>query len=79
MTNRAYIINLLLDGLENEKDFERISIDDGFASYEAMVHYSIACPYYEDDERCHCEKEEAMTREICYGCKEEWLNSEVEQ
>ena len=79
MTNREYIINLLLDGLENEADFERVSIDDGGASYEAMVYYNIACPYYDDDERCHCIREEAMTREICYRCKEEWLNSEVEQ
>lgn len=79
MTNRAYIIYLLLDGLGDEANFKRVSSDDDGASYEAMVYYNIACPYYEDDERCLCEKEEAMTREICYRCKEEWLNSEVEQ
>ena len=79
MTNREYIINLLLDGLENEADFKRVSIDDGGASYEAMVYYNISCPYYEVDERCHCEKEEAMTREMCYACKEEWLNNEVDE
>lgn len=79
MTNREYIINLLLDGLGNEADSKHVSSYDDGASYEAMVYYSIACPYYEDDERCHCEREEAISREICYGCKEEWLNSEVEQ
>lgn len=78
MTNREYIINLLLDGLENEADFERESIDDGCASYEAMVYYNIACPYCVGDERCHCNNY-AIQRETCYGCKEEWLNSEVEQ
>lgn len=78
MTNRQYIINLLLDGLENEADFERVSIDDGFASYEAMVYYSIACPYYVRDEKCHCNSYE-LQRKACYDCKEEWLNSEVEQ
>ncbi len=78
MTNREYIINLLLDGLEEEKDFKRESIDDGFASYEAMVNYNIACPYYAGDERCHCNSQE-IESEVCYECKEEWLNSEVEQ
>ena len=78
MTNREYIINLLLDGLENEADFKRVSIDDGFASYEAMVYYNIECPYYVGDERCHCNSYE-LQREIGYGCKENWLNSEVEQ
>nr|DAU82072.1 MAG TPA: hypothetical protein [Caudoviricetes sp.] len=33
MTNREYIINLLLDGLENEADFKRESIDDGLLQY----------------------------------------------
>lgn len=78
MTNREYIINLLLDGLENEADFKRVSIDDGFASYEAMVHRNIDCPYYDGDERCYCNIQE-IEREVCYECKEEWLNSEVEQ
>lgn len=52
MTNRAYIIYLLLDGLGNEADFKREISDDDGASYEAMVYYNIACPYNEDDERC---------------------------
>lgn len=78
MTNREYIINLLLDGLENEADFERVSIDDGGASYEAMVYDNIACPYCAGDERCHCNGYE-IRRENCHSCKEEWLDSEVEQ
>lgn len=77
MTNREYIINLLLDGLENEADFKRESIDDGFASYESMVYYNIACPYYEGDKRCHC-KNHDIGRDTCYACKEEWLNNEVD-
>ena len=79
MTNREYIINLLLDGLQEEKDFKRESIDDGFASYEAMVYYNIQCPYYAGDKRCHCIKSRVIERKVCYECKEEWLNSEVEQ
>lgn len=78
MTNRAYIICLLLDGLGNEADSKRLSSDDDSASYEAMVYYNIACPYYVGDERCHCNNY-AIQRETCYGCKEEWLNSEVDE
>ena len=77
MTNREYIINLLLDGLQEEKDFKRVSIDDGFTSYEAMVYYNIHCPYYAGDKRCHCIKSRVIERKVCYECKEEWLNSEV--
>lgn len=68
MTNKEYMIALLSD-----EDF----VDDGGASREAMVHYSIACPYYGNDERRHCKKEE-MNREICVACKIEWLESEVD-
>ena len=77
MTNRSYIINLLLDGLENEAAFERESIDDGFASYEAMVYYNIECPYYEGDKRSHCNNHD-IGREVCYACKVEWLNNVVD-
>ena len=44
MTNREYMINLLLDGLESR--LNRVSIDDGGASEEAMIYYNINCPYY---------------------------------
>lgn len=42
MTNREYMINLLLDGLESR--LNRVSIDDGGASEEAMIYYNINCP-----------------------------------
>lgn len=77
MTNREYIINLLLEGLENEADFKHERIDDGGASYEAMVYYNIACPYYEGDKRSHCSNHE-IGRDTCYACKEEWLNNEID-
>ena len=81
MTNKEYIINLLLDELQEEKDFKRVSIDDGFSSYEAMLYYNIQCPYYAGDKRRHCisQKSGVIERKGCYECKEEWLNSEVEQ
>lgn len=46
MTNREYVINLLLNGLEKQgKEFKRVSIDDGGSAYEAMVYYGVNCPY----------------------------------
>lgn len=69
MTNREYMINLL----QNDS-----FIDDGGASYEAMVFYHIACPYFEGDRRCKCRSGD-INRENCYQCKEEWLDSEVEE
>lgn len=52
MTNREYMINLLLDGLESR--LNRVSIDDGGASEEAMIYYNINCPYYAGDKRAYC-------------------------
>ena len=69
MTNREYMIAMLSDAS---------FIDDGYAAYEAMIHYNISCPYYCGDSRCHCKGKE-ITREICYFCKEEWLDSEVDE
>lgn len=69
MTNRQYMIGLLSD-----EDF----IDDGGASYEAMVNYNVNCPYFSGDNRCHCKGKE-ITIELCYECKEEWLDSEVDE
>ena len=69
MTNREYMIALL----QNES-----FVDDGGASYEAMVYYHIACPYFADDERCLCNNDE-IDRKTCYQCKEEWLDSEVDK
>lgn len=80
MTNREYMINLLLDGLEwQDKEFERVSIDDGCASYEAMVYYNIRCPYVYSDKRALCDnKVGKANRETCFRCKEQWLDSEVD-
>ena len=69
MTNREYMIGLLSDWA---------FIDDGGASYEAMVYYNVECPYFSGDNRWHCKGKE-MTRELCYECKEEWLDSEVDE
>lgn len=38
MTNREYMINLLLNGLESR--LNRVSIDDDGASEEAMIYYT---------------------------------------
>ena len=54
MTNREYMINLLLDGLESR--LNRASIDDDGASEEAMIYYNINCPYYAGDKRAYCRK-----------------------
>lgn len=72
MTNRQYMIGLLSNGS---------FIDDNGKSYEAMLSYHINCPYYRDDERCHCkdlETWEFETRSMCCECKQEWLESEVD-
>lgn len=68
MTNREYMIGLLSD---------EYFIDDGGASYEAMVYYNVNCPYFDGDNRCYC-KDKEITRELCYECKEEWLDSEID-
>lgn len=72
MTNRQYIIELL----SNES-----CIDDDGKSYEAMIYHRINCPYYRDDKRCHCkdlDTWEFVARSMCFECKQEWLESEVE-
>lgn len=71
MTNREYMIGLL----QNES-----FIDDGGASYEAMIYYNINCPYFDGDERALCHKEyNDINRETCVNCKEKWLDSEVDE
>ena len=70
-TNREYISKLIADPNY---------IDDGYASYEALVHYHIKCPYHMGDDRAHCYRkdDDFICRDNCYYCKEEWLNSEVD-
>lgn len=77
MTNREYMINLLLDGLESR--LNRVSIDDGGASEEAMIYYNIKCPYYEGDKRAYCRKDLVPSREVCVDCKAHWLEQEVDE
>lgn len=69
MTNREYMINLL----QNDS-----FVDDGGASYEAMVYYDIACPYFDGDKRAYCHNNE-IKREVCFECKKEWLDLEVDE
>lgn len=77
MTNREYMINLLLDGLN--KELERYTADDGGASEECMINYNINCPYFGGDERALCHnKENDICRELCVECKSKWLDSEVD-
>lgn len=72
MTNREYIIAQL-----SGKD----CIDDNGASYESMVCNSIACPYFTGDERAFCVREDIKENDmdLCFKCKENWLNSEVQE
>ena len=79
MTNREYMINLLLDGLEEDGNtLERVSFDDCGASEESMIYYNINCQYKEFDERCHC-RGKRINREICTACKWEWLDQPVDE
>ena len=75
----GYMINLLLDGLESR--LNRVSIDDGGASEEAMIYYNINCPYYAGDKRAYCRKEGSLvsSREVCVDCKAHWLEQEVDE
>ena len=69
MTNREYLITLLSD-----PDY----VDDGGAEYESVLYYCLACPYTYIDEEAECyEVNGDYTREMCYRCKEKWLDSEV--
>ena len=73
MTNREYLIEQL-----NDNNF----IDDSGASYEATIFYNIACAYICDCEERLCKSLEAYespTREMCFECKEKWLDSYVDQ
>lgn len=70
ITNRQYLIEQLED-----PNF----IDDGGASYGTTIYHNIACPYIYGDKRALCYEEEIdnVNREMCFKCKEKWLNSEV--
>lgn len=70
MTNREYMIAQLTDD-----NF----IDDGGASWEAMISYNIGCPYDAFDERGHCQPDRIADRDLCISCKSEWLDMEVDE
>lgn len=72
MTNREYLISQL-----NDEDF----IDDGGDSYEATIYNSISCPYLLGDKRALCNDVsiDKVDRDMCFRCKEKWLNSEVDE
>lgn len=72
MTNREYLIAQLSD--EN-------FIDDSGASYEATIYNSISCPYLLGDERALCNDVaiDKVDRNMCFKCKEKWLNSEIDE
>lgn len=79
MKNINYMINVLMDIMENEGlDFERIDIDDGGASEEAEIHYHLNCPYFSGDERGLCQDGIEPCREQCVNCKMQWLLNEVD-
>lgn len=75
MTNREYMAKQLAD-----PDW----IDDGGASYDSMVDYNIACPYFVGDRRGHCRRNglsEYTPPPLyrCRDCKLEWLEAEVDE
>lgn len=78
MTNREYMINLLLNGLD--KELERFTFNDEGVSEESMIHYNINCPYFGRDKRALChEREKDICRDFCVECKRKWLNNEVDE
>ncbi len=80
-TNREIMIALLLDGVEDkEKTLKRalsLEFDDGGASEEEMINYSIDCPYRSDKD-CMLKEDEQINRETCVMCKARWLDKKVD-
>ena len=70
MKNKDYLIRQL----ENEN-----FVDDGGASYESLIYYHIDCPYFNGDERALCHKKSDISRNLCFECKQKWLNDEVDE
>lgn len=69
MKNREYLIAQL-----SNEDF----IDDGGASYEATIYYNIACPHFNGDKIALCQNK-VPNRDMCFECKQKWLDSEVQE
>lgn len=68
MTNQEYLIMCL----NNE-------IDDDGASWESEIAYHIACPYSTTNAKGWCADGREITKEVCTGCKAEWLENEVDE
>lgn len=68
MKNKEFIFKASDEELEKEG-----------AWYEIVVNYFIQCPYVRgDDQHAHCNDTDHLTRKMCFECKDEWLNMEVE-
>lgn len=68
MTNKDALIKALNDGFDDP------------CYTEAIIFYSINCPYYYGDPRCECmEDGKEICRDICSECKSKWLESEVDE
>lgn len=67
ITNRQYLIEQLTDA-------------DFIDGYEATIYNNIACPYIYGDERalCYGKEIDKVNREMCFKCKEKWLDSEID-
>lgn len=85
-TMRTFVVMMYVDGLPQEKVREELNLTEwGFrrardSSWEAAVHYNIACPYNVGDERALCESRcSRICRETCVKCKAQWLDAEVDE
>ena len=81
MKNINLLTNVLMDVMDFEGlDFERINIDDGWATEEAEVNYHINSPYFAGDERALCHnRENDIGRDLCIKCKIQWLLDDVDK
>ena len=47
-------------------------------SLENRLSINIRCPYFDGNKRALCHKKEP-NRDLCFECKQKWLDGEVEQ
>lgn len=82
MTNAEYIVNMLMDYMEDEGiEFHRQSLDDGGARMRSSIERDLVCPYackIPPHIKC-CKKLMPGYGNECLQCKYEWLLSEVEK
>lgn len=70
MTNREYMIVLL-----SNKDF----IGEDNEKYKKMVRENIDCPYHGEGTMALCMGGYIINNETCFKCKNQWLDSEVDE